>query len=91
MTTTAELYYNGMSVDEGVEHVMNQITPGQIVYARSPVNMKFAGFPALGDLLDHNMLLPFTESFDANNAELLEFLDAVIQGVTKAIMETGKR
>ncbi len=77
--------YQGMTVAQGVDYVMKQLTAGDIRYASDPARGECRGFAALGDRYDHNLLLPHVKRFDSRNKKLMAFLTAVIEGVDQKI------
>lgn len=68
-----------MTIQEGADHVLAQLTPYQREYASNPHRGQYRGFPALHDLFDANMLLPHAEEFDL---EYLPYWNAVEALVT---------
>jgi hypothetical protein len=50
--------------DEGARRVLNELTADEFAYAFDPARGAYRGFAALGDLCDHNMLIPFADELD---------------------------
>jgi len=79
--------YNGMSVAQGADHVMSQLTSANIAYAADPARGQYRGFAALHDIMDANMLLPFAEDEDLLAfAKWTNFANAVMDEVSRRIL-----
>ena len=88
--------YRGMSVAQGADHVMSQLTPDQIAYAADPARGEYRGFAALHDEMDANMLLPFADDPDVladddtwadEHAKWTSFANAVMDEVSRRITQ----
>lgn len=73
-----------MTVEQGVEFVMAQLSREDIEYARDPNRGPFTGFGALHDRMDANMLMPFAEEYV--HEEHCDYYDKVMAAVTAAII-----
>lgn len=82
--------YRNMSVQQGAELVMSKFPKSWIEYAASPERGEYAGFAALHDKCDANMLLPFCEVARTNSDEYLAFCNAVMERVSQIILATRK-
>lgn len=76
-----------MSVVVAARLIYDNLSDEYIDYARDPARGKYRGFSALHDKCDANMLLPGAEDFDANNQEQTDWLNAVMEQVTKLILK----
>ena len=90
--------FRGMSVAQGADHVMSQLTPDQVAYAADPARGEYRGFAALHDKVDANMLLPFADEDDLlatddawadEFAEWTSFANAVADEVSRRITQGG--
>lgn len=74
---TSDLIFKGMTVEEGFQHILNQMEGTDLEYAITTHHEGTTPFGTLGDLCDHNMLLPFSEdgAFDEDGHILDEWTD----------------
>ena len=71
---------------QGVAHVVAQLTPADIAYAKDPQRGEYKGFAALHDLCDANMLLPIRGGFvDSSDQQETDYLNAVMEGINEYI------
>lgn len=80
--------YRGMSIGSGADEVISHLSDNDITYAKDPARGHYAGFAALHDLMDANMILPFATDTDcvANDTAYLVFCNRVMAEVTRRIM-----
>ena len=82
------------TVDDGVRHVLQQLTPDMVAYASSPERGEYRGFAALHDLCDANLLLPLSDGSGMLSGEALpaytDFCNAVVSAVTAQLVARPK-
>ena len=81
---------NGMTVEEGADFVMHQVSEIDIEYAVDPLRGSYKGFAALHDLCDANMLLPFVGELDLQDDKVLSWYGKIMSLVTVKIIEKSK-
>lgn len=90
--------FHGMSVAQGADHVMSQLSKDDIAYAADPARGEFRGFAALHDRMDANMLLPFADDPDVlanddtwadEHAKWTSFANAVMDEVSRRVTQGG--
>ena len=77
--------YRGMKVQTGVAWVIRQLKHDDMLYAGDIARGEYRGFAAIGDSCDHNMLLPFSNTF-TNSDEQIAFYSEVIAGVSEVLI-----
>lgn len=81
--------YKGMSVLEGTDYVMKQLSKEEIEYACDQRRGDYRGFAALQDLMDANMLLPLTEvGTQKLDTKYLEFCNLIMEEVNHRFFTT---
>ena len=82
--------FRSMTVEKGADAVMAQLSADDINYAAHPARGEFAGFAALHDRMDANMILPFAEELDFDDERetdsYLGWANAVMDEVSRRIV-----
>jgi len=88
--SSASSAFYGMSVSEGADFVMANLSREDIEYAADPARGEYRGFAALHDRMDANMILPFADDdstwTDTDNGEYAVFANAVMDEVSRRIL-----
>jgi len=83
-----------MTIEQGVAHVVGQLSTADVLYAGSPARGEFRGFAALHDRMDANMLLPGTcpgEDVEHEHSDAwCAFANRVMNEVTARIISTWR-
>ncbi len=85
--------FQGMSVSEGADFVMAQLSREDLEYAADSARGEYRGFAALHDRMDANMLLPFadddstwTDGIISEHVAFVTFANAVMDEVSRRIL-----
>lgn len=73
---------NGLNIQSGVVMVMMQLKDTDIIYAGDKARGEYRGFAALHDLMDANMLLPYTAKFSSSDEHALAYWTKLMNQVT---------